>query len=249
MTNWAKIFTALLFYGYGKIKQLDKIQVDHITVGCSNITPVKRARNLGFTIDSTMSLHQHISQVVQSTSNNLRNLSKIRKHLSQQATKQLVHAFITIRLDMCNSLLYGIHQKQPDRLQLKQNTAARLITRSRRSSHVTSTLCNLHWLPIKFRIIYKLMILTHRSKHGTAPSYLSELTRPYNPSRSGLRSASQHLPTERRSYRSWGDRSFRIAAPRLWNSLPHNIRSISSLNSFKTTLKTHLMVIAYNNTV
>ena len=121
MTNWAKIFTALLFYGYGKIKQLDKIQVDHITVGGSNITPVKRARNLGFTIDSTMSLHQHISQVVQSTSNNLRNLSKIRKYLSQQATKQLVHAFITSRLDMCNSLLYGIHQKQPDRLQLKQN--------------------------------------------------------------------------------------------------------------------------------
>ena len=129
-------------------------------------------------------------------------------------------------------------KKQLDRLQLKQNTAARLITRSRRSSHVTSTLCNLHWLPIKFRIIYKLMILTHRSKHGTAPSYLSELIRPYNHSRSGLRSASQHLLTERRSYRSkWGDRSFRIAAPRLWNSLPHNIRSISSLNSFKTPSK------------
>ena len=95
----------------GSKKQLDKIQVDHITVGCSNITPVKRARNLGFTIDSTMSLHQHISQVVQSTSNNLRNLSKIRKYFSQQATKQLVHAFITSRLDMCNSLLYGIHKK------------------------------------------------------------------------------------------------------------------------------------------
>ena len=231
----------------GSQQQLDKVTVHHITIGGSNIIPVKRVRNLGVIMDSTMSLQPHISHISQTTANSLRNLSRIRKHLSKQATEQLVHAFITSRLDMCNSLLFGIHQQQLNQLQRRQNTAARLITRTRRSSHITPILQHLHWLPIKFRIMYKLMLLTYRSLHNTSPPYLSTLLAPYH-GRSGLRSANQQLLAAPRSHRSWGDRSFHIAAPRLWNSLPINIRSGTSLSSFKIALKTHYFNLAYITT-
>ncbi len=66
--------------------------------------------------------------------------------------EKLVHAFMTSRLDYCNALLGGCPASSINKLQVVQNAAARVLTRSRKYDHITPILQSLHWLPIKYRI-------------------------------------------------------------------------------------------------
>ena len=229
----------------GSKKQLSKVHVPHITIGDSDITPAACARNLGVIFDTSMSLSSHISNIVRSSSFHLRNIGRIRKYLNPHATEQIVHSFITSRLDMGNSLLFGLPQNQIARLQRIQNAAARLVTLTKKSSHITPVLHELHWLPIGYRIVYKLMLIVYKSLHNLAPDYINDLLQPYNPPRK-LRSSYMSLLFEPRSKQTWGDKAFSIAAPRLWNSLPAHIKTCSSITKFKTALKTHLMSQAFS---
>ena len=104
---------------------------------------------------------------------------------------------------MGNALLFGLPQSQIDRLQRIQNSAARIVTLSRKACHITPVLRELHWLPVKFRIIYKMLLFVYKSIHGLAPAYIDDLLQPYNPTRS-LRSSSMNLFREPRSSHSWG---------------------------------------------
>jgi hypothetical protein len=225
----------------GSKQQLNKVSIDHIKIGDSSVQTVQKVRNLGVMLDSSMTLEAHVSSIVKSSSYHIRNLGHIRKYLTTEATEQLVHAFITSRLDMGNSLLFGLPQEQIKRLQLRQNIAARIVTRTKPTEHITPILVALHWLPVQLRIQYKILLLTYRAIHGQAPTYISDLITSYVSNRQGLRSAGKSLLTESRSNRTWGDRSFSHSSPQLWNSLPENIRVSESLDSFKRLLKTFLM--------
>ena len=127
-----------------------------ITIGDSQITPSSQARNLGVIFDSTMTLKPHISNIVRVSSFHIRNISRIRKYLNQSAAEQIIHAFVTSRLDNRNALLCGLPQNQISRLQHIQSTAARVVTLSRKSCHITSILKELHWLPVSQRIVLNL---------------------------------------------------------------------------------------------
>ena len=105
--------------------------------------------------------------------------------------------------DMGNSLLLGLPQDQIARLQRTQNSAARLVTLEKKSAHITPILQELHWLPVGYRIVYKLMLIVFKSLHDLAPEYIDSLLMPYNPPRS-LRSSNMSLLCEPRSKRSWG---------------------------------------------
>ena len=211
-------------------------------IGDSQITPSSQARNLGVIFDSTMTLKPHISNIVRVSSFHIRNISRIRKYLNQSAAEQIIHAFVTSRLDNGNALFYGLPQNQISRLQHIQNTAARVVTLSRKSCHITPILKELHWLPVSQRIVFKLMLIVHKSVNNIAPIYISELLKVYTPSRN-LRSSNMSLLKEPTSKRTWGDRSFSVAAPRLWNhlDLPTKVKSCHSITRFKSLLKTHLM--------
>ncbi len=125
-----------------------------------------------------------------------------------------------------------------DKLQRVQNSAARVVTRTRKYEHITPVLMDLHWLPVEQRIKYKILLLTYKSFNGMAPKYLSDLLQRHNPT-AQLRSASKHLLVPPKvNPKRYGESSFKSASPRLWNSLPENVRASSSLDSFEIRLKT-----------
>ena len=111
----------------------------------------------------------------------LRNIARIRKYLSHKTTEFLVHAFVSFKLDFCNSLLYGI-PKYLQKLQSVQNAAMRLVTSSK-FDHITPLLMQLHWLPIAKCITFKTVLFTFKGLHDLSPSDIKELLAPYCPAR------------------------------------------------------------------
>ena len=123
----------------------------------------------------------------------------------------------------CNALLH-VHRLPQSVLDIKL---------ARSSEHITPVLRQLHWLPIKQRITYKAM-------NGMAPKYIVDLLQRYTPTRQLRSSSNNLLVIPKLSLKSYGDRSFQVAAPRLWNTLPNSIKSIQSLNGLKNKIKTLL---------
>src|SRR4029434_5511787 len=130
--------------------------------------------NLGVRFDPHLTFNAHIKHLCKTSFYHLRNISKLRPTLTLSDAEKLVHAFISSRLDYCNSLFYGITGKNIQKLQYIQNSAARILMRVRKYEHITPILHSLHWLPVSFRIDYKVLILTHTCINGHAPPYLQE---------------------------------------------------------------------------
>jgi hypothetical protein len=230
----------------GSRAALPKVSIDTIQIGNKDIHIATEARNIGFVFDNTVCYQKQVSLTVRAAWFHLRNIGKIRQYLDNAATERLIHAFITSKLDVNNCLLYGLPDTVLSRLQLVQNAAARMVTRTRKAEHITPVLMSLHWLPVHQRIVYKLLLLTYKALHGLAPSYLSDLlTLRENTSRSSRANDQNLLVAPRSNTKTYGDRDFRVAAPRLWNNLPLSIRKCQSLDNFKILLKTHLFNLTY----
>ena len=147
---------------------------------------------------------------------------------------------------LLSSLAYGLPKYLLQKLQYVQNAAARLITGIRKHDHITPILMDLHWLPVNERIQFKILLLTFKSLNGLAPVYIDEMIQRYVPNRK-LRSSSAFLLKQNKwNLKSYGFRTFTVAAPFLWNSLPLEVKSSPSLNIFKSKLKTHLFKCAFN---
>ena len=161
-------------------------------------------------------------------------------HLDRESTEKLVHAFVSSKLDSMNSILFGLPKLQLEKLKRIQNSAARLVTLSKKSVHITPTIQELHWLPVEKRIQYKLLLLTFKALTGQAPPYIRDLIYIEEQTRT-LRSNKSiilnHRPVNTISY---GERCFSHAAPKLWNQLPTHLKNSKSLGQFKNLLKTHL---------
>ncbi len=214
-----------------------------IVIGGTEIQSSSSAKNLGVVIDSTLQMKEHIRKVCKSASYGVYKIGKLRKYLDQNSTERLVHALISSRLDCNNCLLYGLPSSDIAPLQRIQNAAARLVSLIRRQDHISPVLRKLHWLPVRHRILFKLLLLTYKAKHGLAPTYITELISDYAPStKMSLRSSSQCLltPGPRTNTCFYGDRAFSTAAPLQWNKLPVSVRTATNISDFKKKLKTHL---------
>lgn len=221
-----------------------QLSLSEFKAGDTLVTPVTSVRNLGAIFDSKVCMKKHISSVCKSVSFHLRNIGRVRKYLSCKAVEMLVHSLVSSRIDYSNSLLYGTPDSDLKRLQRLFHIAARIILCTPVSNHITPLLLSLHWLPVKQRIVYKLMLMTYRALHGTAPDYICELLIPQTSART-LRSSSQNLLVVPKSKTKFGDRAFSRAAPFLWNSLPEAVKSSQNTAAFKNSLKTHLYSVAY----
>ena len=114
-------------------------------------------------------------------------------------------------------------------------------------SHMSAICSKLHWLPIKQRIDFKILLLTFKALNNSALLYIKDLLKPYNPSRT-LRSSGDVLLTVPKTIQTTtGDRPFSYSAPKLWNNLPVQIRRIKELPSFKSALKGYLFSVAYQH--
>ena len=172
----------------GTRQQLSKVRTDSLMVGDTPVKSVSEARNLGVWFDSNFQFRSHINKTCQSAFFSLYNIRRIRKYLPFEAAKSLVQAFVISRIDYCNAILYGLPAIHVNRLQRVQNAAARLLTNTPRYSQITPVMINLHWLPVKFRIIFKVKAL-----HGLAPAYLSDIISFKGDSNYNLRSIFSNL--------------------------------------------------------
>lgn len=233
--NGDKTELAVLSSPYRPRPSLDSILIDNATVLSSS-----KVRNIGVIFDESLSMAPQVSSVCKSSFFHLRNIARIRKYLTPDAARLLVHALITSKLDYCNSLLYGLPKYIIQKLQYVQNAAARLIHQSSRYDHISPILAELHWLPVEKRIQFKILLITYNALHNRAPPYIKELLQPYKPVRT-LRSSKKNLLNKPRfNLKSYGGRSFAVAAPDLWNRLPLSIKNSSNINIFKKHLKTFL---------
>ncbi len=215
------------FLVIGTPQQLLKINIESVNVGGVQIKPVDSVRNLGSWFDKHMSMSVQVGKICTKAFRGLYKIRQIRKFLSTNTTETLIHAFVTSHVDYCNALLAGIPQYQVQRIQRVLNAAARLIHPCPRFSHITPVLRSLHWLPVKFRVEFKIALLVYKALNNIAPIYISEMLIPKQSSdRWTLRSDGQgllHIP--KTNCKTLGDRAFAYAAPHLWNSLPLDIRN------------------------
>ncbi|KAK2872069.1 hypothetical protein Q8A73_024565, partial [Channa argus] len=230
--------TEVIVFGPKNIRDMMSNHI--VTLDGISLASSTTARNLGVIFDQDLSFKSHIKQISRTAFFHLRNIAKIRSILSQSDAEKLVHAFVTSRLDYCNSLLSGCPSNSLKSLQLIQNAAARVLTGTSKRDHISPSLASLHWLPIKFRIEFKTLLLTYKALNGQAPSYIEDLIAPYHPSRP-LRSQNAGLRVVPRISKSrMGGRAFSYQAPLLWNQLPVQIREADTLSTFKSKLKTFL---------
>ena len=134
-------------------------------------------------MDKSLNMEKHIRKLCQTSIAQLRNIADVRKYLTQNAAEKLIHAFITSRLDYCNSLLYGLPSSSLKKVQKAQNIAAKILTLRRKYEHITPILQELHLLPVEHRITYKILLTTHCALIGKAPQYITDLLTPYIPAR------------------------------------------------------------------
>ena len=133
-----------------------KPAISYVSVGDEQILPKSSATNLGVILDECCNMVEHVNKICKTSYYHLRNISKIRKYLTEETTEILVHAFVSSKLDYCNSLLYGLPKHMISSLQSVQNTAARIVTLTKKFDHITPVLIQLHWLPVHFRILFKV---------------------------------------------------------------------------------------------
>ena len=206
-----------------------------------------QAKNLEVLFDSDLSLNSHITSTCKAANYQLYRLSRIKKYLTQGALETAVHAFISSKLDYCNSILIGLPASQISRLQNIMNSCARLISGVKKFDHITLILKDLHWLPTEERIQFKVLTMTYKALNGLAPKYLMDLLKPYTPGRA-LRSADHALLSiPKTRTKKYGSRTFSFVAPTLYNSLPLDIHQSTSLATFKSKLKTYLFIQAYGD--
>ena len=228
---------------------LSKKCFDTLVFGNETINAAHSARSLGVYFDDKLNMSHHVKEITQSCYMTLRNLWRIASKLHFHLKIQLVQSLILSRLDYCNAVLYGLPNYDLDQLQKVQNAAVRFIFggKIKRFGHISPYLVQLHFLPIRFRLMFKVALLCFKCLNNIAPRYLCELINPKQQSYTNLRIDEDvfllnNLP---RPQFVKSQKAFCYSGPQVWNELPYIVRSSENLEVFKKKLKTHYFKMAF----
>ena len=199
-----------------------RVECKILTVGEQSVSTSTSVKNIGASLDSSLAMETEIKAKCMSAWWQLYQISKIKRFLTPEQVKTVTVSLVLSKLDQNNSLLHDLPDCVLIKLQRVQNSAARLLCSAGRQFDAAPLLVSLHWLPIKKRIKFKIVLLVYKCLNGIGPLYLSELLSFYSNSES------------RQCLR------FLVSAPKLWNSLPFDLRNSPSVESFKKSLKTFL---------
>jgi len=201
-------------------------------------------------MDSELTMKEHVAKIVAACFYHIRRLRQVCRRIGREVTQQLILALIMSRLDYCNSVLAALPTSTLQPLQRVQNAAARLVFSLSRSDHVMPTLIQLNWLPVSYRIKFKLCCLVHAIHYGHSLAYLTETVQSVGASRSrcGLCSSSTSsmdysLPW---LHTKFGARAFSHVGPATWNALLDHIRTVADPVKFQKLLKSHYFCPAFN---
>jgi hypothetical protein len=205
--------------------------------------PIKSCiKLLGVKLDYTLSFSDHIAEKCRLAALGVQNITSLRKYLDINSAKKLASSLVLSHFDYCNALLFKLPESSIQNMQRIQNWAAKVVLGRGKYDSATDALRDCHWLPIKARVQYKLLVLVFKSMNGLAPIYLQKLLTPKNMitnrrTRSYLENNLLSIPfTKKKTY---ADRAFSVAGPTEWNKLPAHLRDLPDISSFKRNLKTH----------
>ena len=201
-------------------------------------------KSLDVYLDSHMSFDKHVSEICKASYFHIQALRHIRSSLTTEAAKTIVVAIVGSRLDYCNSLLAGTSASNLARLQMVQNTLARVVAQKSRYCHITPVLAGLHWLPVRHRIDFKIATAAFKVLHHQ-PLYLAQILLRYTPSRSLRSSTSITISAPMRKTSMATSKSFLSTASRVWNRLPIHVSSALTLLVFRRHLKHHFFLDAF----
>ena len=208
-----------------------------VTVASCPITVSDKSKTLGIMLDAALTFVDYINNVVKACNFHMWGL---RRSISRDVANTMVACIVGTHLDYCNALLYGATEKLLSKFQIVQNKLARDVCNvSTRHQQTIDLLRNMHWLPIRCRITFKVATLCYKTYRLHQPGYLLDTLEPYVPC-CGLRSAEMDLLTVLRSRTKTATCRFSSAAPTVWNELPLSIRNTDSIITFKSHLETHL---------
>ena len=229
---------AILFGTRERLSKLHSAGLNEIRIFDSKLPFSSQITVLGVCLDSLLSFDAHCNTVVRSSLFHYRALRHVCHLLSASDLCLASTTLVQSKLDYCNALLYSTSKRNLARIQRLQNSLARLTLRSNLGRSSSECLATLHWLPIAQRIDFKIATLTHSILSTGCPSYLSSNLNRYIPTRQ-LRSADKLLLTVPRTHLAGTARSFGFSGPSVWNSLPLELRQITSNDLFRSRLKTH----------
>src|SRR6266496_2261474 len=241
---------------FGSAFQINKLlAAPSYSIASTNISPVTHIKIVGVTLDDKLNFDRYVSATCSACSFQLRALRHIRPLIDESTANAFACISISTRLDYCNSLLSGVSVHNISRLQRIQNIAVRVVCNAPRRHSATDLLKKLHWLPVTYRINYKLVLTTFKALTNTAsPSYIRDLINVYEPGRS-LRSSSANqlvVPSAKDHNKTvLASRAYQNFAPNLWNNLSPYIRSLAFSNTpptidfLKRKLKADLLTAAF----
>ena len=225
---------------FSSLRKVKKLPTKQIRILDTFISPSESVKSLGVFMDRDLSMNSHISKMLQAGFSALEQIRSIKKCLSYESLRTLAVALILSRIDYCNTLLAGLPEKQLCRFQSLINTTARLITRTRKLDHITPVLKMLHWVKVRDRVVYKILLLIFKCRLRYGLKYISERLIPIFeiPERRKLRSSdSTNLYIPKSKMSSIGKPRFEVECPSLWNGLPEGLRRVRKGKEFAKRLK------------
>jgi hypothetical protein len=229
----------------GTLQQIKKMNDTGVIMGGTSVPLSDMVKSLGVLIDQQLTLDKHVKNVCKICNYHIKGLRSLRPSLNNDTAESIGRSIVMSRLDYCNSLLAKTSEYNIHRLQMVQNSLARLVAGAGFRQSIKPILSSLHWLPVKQRIDYKLCTLVFKSRMNLLPDYLTKELKVYVSTRP-IRSKQLNTYVIPRVKTEVAKHSFFYAGVELWNDLPDNMRSQTSLPIFKKQLKTHLFSVLLN---